>query len=91
MAWATRLSDNCTGHGPCRPRRSCSGSPNVFTNNLAQMRLSDCYVRHCNHGGILVTGSTTVFVNSLPAGRQFDNVNCGSMANDHSPDVDIGG
>ena len=91
MAWATRLTDNCTGHGPCPPRPSCSGSPDVFTNNLAQMRVSDCYVTHCTHGGILVGGSSTVFVNSLPAGRQGDPVNCGSLANVHSPDVDIGG
>jgi uncharacterized Zn-binding protein involved in type VI secretion len=55
------------------------------------MRVSDCYVTHCSHGGILVGGSSTVFVNSLPAGRQGDPVNCGSLANIHSPDVDIGG
>ena len=89
--WATRLTDNCTGHPGCPSRPSCSGSPNVFTNGLNQMRLSDCYVPHCNHPGILVGGSGTVFVNGLPAGRQGDPVNCGSLADEHSPDVKIGG
>ena len=91
MPLATRITDRCTGHGPCPPRPSCSGSPDVYTNNLKQMRLSDCYQIHCLHGGILIGGSSSVYVNNLPAGRQGDPVNCGSLAQDHSPNVDIGG
>ena len=91
MPLATRITDVCTGHGPCPPRPSCSGSPDVFTNNLNQMRVTDCYEIHCLHGGMLAEGSSTVFVNNLQAGRTGDPVDCGSCAMDHSPDVDIGG
>ena len=91
MALATRYTDLCTGHPPCRPRPSCSGSPNVYTNNLNQMRVTDCYEIHCLHRGILIQGSSTVYVNNLQAGRTGDPVSCGSRAMQHSPDVDIGG
>lgn len=92
---ATRITDVCTGHGCWPPRPSCSGSPDVFTNNLNQMRVTDCYVTHCCpppcHGGMLAKGSSTVWVNNLQAGRQGDPVDCGSYADQHSPDVYMGG
>jgi len=94
MPLATRITDVCTGHGCWPSRPSCSGSPDVFTNNLNQMRVTDCYEVHCCggcHGGMLAQGSSTVFVNNLQAGRTGDPVDCGSCAMDHSPDVDIGG
>lgn len=60
------------------------------------MRVSDSYESHgcccCPpHGGVLAEGSSTVFVNNLPAGRQGDPVDCGSFADVHSPDTNIGG
>ena len=95
MPLATRITDVCTGHGCYGSRPSCSGSPNVITNNLNQMRVTDCYESHCCgipcHGGMLAQGSATVFVNNLQAGRTGDPVDCGSCAQAHSPDVDIGG
>ena len=93
MAWATRLTDVCTGHSCYPPRPSITGSPDVFTNNLNQMRLTDLYAVHCCsgcHGGYLAAGSGSVFVNNLPAGREGDAVSCGGAASNHSPDVDIG-
>lgn len=96
MPPATRKSDVCTGHPCFPPRPSSSGSGDTFTNNLAQMRLTDSYVPHgcccCPaHGGMLACGSGTVNVNNLPAGRQGDCVDCGSFADQHSGDVNIGG
>ena len=95
MPPATRLSDNCTGHPCYPPRPSNSGSPNVITNGLNQMRVSDTYASHCCgpscHGGMLASGSSNVNVNNLPAGRQGDAVDCGSCASQHSPNVNIGG
>jgi len=96
MPPATRLTDNCTGHGWYPPRPSSSGSQNVITNNLGQMRLSDTYVPHgcccCPpHGGMLCSGSSNTNVNNLPAGRQGDPVDCGSSADVHSSNVNIGG
>ena len=95
MPFATRYTDICTGHGCWPPRPSCSGSPDTITNNLLQMRVTDCYESHCCpppcHGGVLAQGSSTVFVNNLSAGRTGDPVSCGSRAMQHSPDVDIGG
>jgi len=92
---ATRLTDNCTGHGCYPPRPAVSGSENVFTNNLNQVRVTDQYASHCCdascHGGILAEGSSTVYINNLPAGRQGDPIDCGSYADIHSPDVIIGG
>ncbi|MBC8427290.1 MAG: PAAR domain-containing protein [Proteobacteria bacterium] len=93
---ATRLGDVCTGHGCYPARPSCSGSPDTFTNSIAQMRVTDCYECHgcavcpC-HGGVLSAGSGTVNINNLQAGRQGDPVDCGSSADAHSPDVFIGG
>lgn len=96
MPLASRLGDVCTGHSCYPPRPSCSGSPNFYTNNLPQMRLSDCYVAHgcccCPpHGSSLACGSSTDFINNLPAGRTGDCVACGGAASAHSPDYDIGG
>ena len=96
MPLATRITDVCTGHGWYPPRPSSSGSPNIITNNLNQMRLTDSYQPHgcccCTpHGGMLIQGSSTVIGNNLPLGRQGDAVDCGSFANAHSSNVMIGG
>jgi uncharacterized Zn-binding protein involved in type VI secretion len=95
---ATRLTDVCTGHGCYPPRASCSGCDTIYTNNLKQMRVTDCYECHgcavcpC-HGGAISAGSSTVYIcaDSQQAARQGDPVDCGSKADAHSPDVFIGG
>lgn len=93
MASATRMTDVCTGHGSYPPRPSCSGSPNVLTNGLGQMRVTDCYEAHCHrscHGGMLAAGSGSVFINNLPGGRSGDPIDCGGCAAICSTDVSIG-
>lgn len=39
----------------------------------------------------IVTGSKTVFINGLPAARQFDATGCGATIVTGSPNVQIGG
>ena len=96
MPQATRLNDNCTGHDACPPRPLIEGSPNVFTNGLAQGRVGDNYTthgcpRHTPHTGIIAAGSATVLINGRQAGRIGDPVSCGSFVAEGSSDVFIGG
>lgn len=39
--------DNCTGHECFPPRPAIEGSPNVFVNGIAAVRLADRYAVHC--------------------------------------------
>ena len=90
MPKVVRLGDLCSGHGCYPPRGNCTASPNVFTNNIRQHRLTDQWPPHCCsvcHPGVTVEGSPNVFVNMLPIARQFDAIDCGSVCNQHSPDV----
>lgn len=82
---------------PCGapPRVPAAGSPNVFTNGAATVRLGDAYVAHAcpgspPHGASASGGSGTVFVNSKPVHRKGDSISCGSSANNGSPDVFAG-
>ena len=92
--FVTRITDNGSGHGCYPPRPAITGSPNVFVNNLAVVRVTDKYDTHCCksscHDGFLEEGSTTVFVNNLAIGRQGDPINCGSFVDEHSPDTCAG-
>lgn len=95
MPGAARLGDVCTGHGDCfKSRKNIQGSPDVFVDNLPCHRVSDHWDIHgsndCGfHGGVLATGSNTVFTNNLPQGRIGDAVNCGSIVATGSDSVFI--
>lgn len=94
MPAATRLGDNCTGHDCFPPRPSIQGSPDVYTNAIQQVRVGDAFDKHCCgscHPGNLAAGSGSVYVNSQPAGRIGDQVNCGSRVAIGSSTVFIGG
>jgi uncharacterized Zn-binding protein involved in type VI secretion len=55
------------------------GSPDVFTNILAQGRVGDLVVGFCGHvGTILPPGSPDTFANSLSVARKADRIgsNC---------------
>ncbi len=95
MPAVTRLGDLCSGHGCWPPRPSNSASTDVLANGKGAMRLNDSYFVHCCkkkcHPGNLIVGSGSVFINSRPAGRIGDQVNCGSVAAQGSPNVFIGG
>lgn len=85
MPAATRIGDNCTGHG-CYPPRICvAGSGNVFINGLAAHRQGDAWIAHgCGspdcppHPGTLSLGSDKVFVNGKGLGRVGDDISCTS-------------
>jgi uncharacterized Zn-binding protein involved in type VI secretion len=64
---------------------------------LGLHRQTDTWDSHCNHcgspdchGGYLASGSPTVLINDLQAGRITDQVNCGSRVQTGSSDVIIG-
>lgn len=93
----TRVGDNCTGH-PCFGAVPVStGSPDTFTNGKANARKGDPYASHCCgpvcHSGKLAVGSSTVFINNKPSGRQGDYKTCSIIdcADVHSPDTYHGG
>lgn len=95
MPAATRLGDECTGHGCFPPRPNDEASPNVFINGIAAHRQGDHWVTHCCgpscHDSNLASGSSTVFVNGKQAARIGDPVACGSAIAQGSPNVFIGG
>mgnify|MGYP002624134001 CR=1 FL=1 len=95
MPPAARLNDICTGHADWPPRPNIEGSPNVFVNKRNWHRQGDAWATHCNsisecHGGVLASGSSSVFVNKQQAGRIGDHVSCGSSVATGSPNVFAG-
>lgn len=90
MPGSVRVGDLCIG----THESSCScdgatlvgvfitGSPTVFTNNLAQVRVGDLFVVNCNDHpiGIALTGSPDVFENNIQEHRVGDTCDyiCGS-------------
>ena len=100
MPPAARLGDICTGHECFPPRSNVAGSPNVFVNGKEWHRQGDGWSVHCCthpkvphgcHGSSLASGSSTVFVNGLQAGRIGDPVACGSSVATGSGNVFAGG
>ena len=86
MPAATRIGDADVPH--CSGMTRAVGSPNVFVNSIAWSRRSDVNTVHLlpgdpcpPHAAPIATGSTTVFVNSLGAGRIGDAISsCTSVA-----------
>jgi len=71
----------------CPPTVPSGGSPDVFTNSHAQVRVGDAYVPHYRHGRAASEGSPNVFVNSKAIHRNGDGIDCGDAADNGSPDV----
>lgn len=94
MPAATRLGDECTGHGCYGPRVNDQASPDVFINGLGAHRVGDHWVTHCCgpacHDSVAATGSSTVFINGQAAVRIGDQIACGSVVAQGSPSVFIG-
>jgi uncharacterized Zn-binding protein involved in type VI secretion len=93
MPAVTRLGDVCTGHGCYPPRLSAEASPDTFANGFRIHRKGDLWAPHTcetTHNGVLVGGSSTVFINGKAAGRIGDRVSCGSVSAQGSPSVFIG-
>jgi uncharacterized protein (TIGR02594 family) len=94
MPAATRLGDECTGHGCFPPRINDQGSENVFVNGIASHRSGDHWTTHCCgpacHDSIASESPSTVFINGKPAVRIGDGIECGSIVAQGSPSVFFG-
>ncbi len=70
-----------------------TGSPNVFVNGRQAARAITDTAACSQHGGPppIAQGSRTVGINSFPAARKDDKLQCDATISDGSPDVMIGG
>jgi RHS repeat-associated protein len=70
-----------------------SASPNVFTNSrgAAYVSVSTTVCSHHNPLPLVAEGSSSVFINGLPAARKQDAITCGAKIDDGSNNVFIGG
>lgn len=95
MPGAVRVGDLCSGtcdmgYIDCPHSYSggtCdNGSPSVFINSKAAVRVDDTGATHCPHSGNFksVAGSSTVFINGKAAVRIGDNITCNSCAHSGS-------
>jgi len=92
---ATRIGDADVPH--CSGMTRAVGSPNVFVNSIPWSRQSDVNTVHLlppavcpPHAAPIATGSTTVFVNSLGAGRIGDGISACTSVAAGSPNVFAG-
>lgn len=65
------------GHGPCPPIVPSTASIDVFTDQIAQVRVSDLYTPHCLYTPAAREGSLTVFTDQLMTHRFLDALTCG--------------
>lgn len=96
MMPAARLGDMNTGEPGFPPTASLAASVDVTANDIGIVRQGDSYgVHNCGtvvHPITALRGSSTVFINNLPAIRQGDLMSCSPINFAHigSPDVTIG-
>ena len=95
MPAGTRIGDADVPH--CSGMTRAVGSPNVFVNSIPWSRQSDVNTVHLlppavcpPHAAPIATGSTTVFVNSLGAGRIGDGISACTSVAAGSPNVFAG-
>lgn len=74
--------DECTGHDGCPSRKAVEGSPDVFLDGHAVVRLGDRWASHgcpvhAPHEGRVNQASEDVLVNGLPVVRVGDPLDCG--------------
>ena len=95
--------DLSAGHG-YTPQLPIEGSPDVFINGAAVVRLGDKYANHSFPGvaplhnlpaalvpPLAAAASTTVFANNIGVHRIGDAISCGDIAAAGSDTVFIGG
>lgn len=76
--------DVCTGHDACPPRKAVEGSPDVFIDGHAVVRLGDLWESHgcpahAPHQGRVNQASSEITVNGLPVVRVGDPIDCGGQ------------
>jgi len=75
--------DVSMGHGCWPPTNPIMGSVSTFTDQFAQVRVTDMWAPHCCpgppgcHAVVSAVGSTTTFADQLPKMRMFDGLSCG--------------
>lgn len=76
----TRLGvDNNFGHYIC-PTPPAISSLTVFTDQIAQTRVTDDYVPHCLHPTKAAIGSKTTYTDQLETFRILDTLSCGDKS-----------
>lgn len=96
MSAATRKGDSCTGHDDCPAVPLVTCSEDVLINGRGAGRQGDTYAGHgClvhpGHQDVIIGGSSSVFINDMPAAREGDSVSIGGSVAEGSSDVFIGG
>jgi uncharacterized Zn-binding protein involved in type VI secretion len=99
MPAIVREGDICTGHGCWPPRPAITSSRTVFLDGRGVVRQGDRYAVHCKpcgknpacHTSFVARGSSSVFVDGIPAARVGDPIACGSLCSTGSLDVSGGG
>lgn len=97
----TRLGDKTAGLSGTHAWQatpSDSGSPTIFINGKAAIRIGDHYTTHsmpnppvAPHDAVSAQGSTTVFFNGLAVTRVNDLTSCTDKIAEGSPNVFAGG
>jgi len=88
--------DICTGHDACPSRKAIEGSPDVFIDGYAVVRLGDAWEAHgcpahAPHQGRVMQASDEVSVNGLPVVRVGDPLDCGGVVQTGSEALYAGG
>jgi uncharacterized Zn-binding protein involved in type VI secretion len=98
MPAVVRVGDMSAGHPHCYPPTpAVSGSPDVFVNGKAAVRVGDSWATHgacpvhSPHSGSSSSGSSSVFVNGKALCRVGDSISCGDTMAQGSPNVFAGG
>ena len=81
--------DLSTGHGCFSPVPAITGSIDVFTDQIAECRVSDVYATHCCpnkgcHAPMVTRGARITFTNQLATHRSGDALSCGDMSSNGS-------
>lgn len=96
MPAITRIGvDDSAGHCFSPRPADTAGQETVFVNGILVTVVGAHYPTHCCgpvcHDGQASTGSSTVFVNNLPVHRIGDEIDCGDVSGNGSPNVFAGG
>lgn len=87
----TRLGvDPNFGHYLC-PSTASMASITVYTDQIAQVRVTDAYIPHCLHPTAAGVGSKTVYTDQLETFRLLDVLTCGDRSAAGSMTVYAGG
>ena len=82
-------TDASTGHGCFGPTVPASASMTVFTDQIAEVRVSDKYVPHCCpskgcHSPMVIVGARITYTDQLATHRNGDPLSCGDMSSNGS-------